>query len=1127
MKKPLNEVVSYSNKYSSLNLKMKFSILFFIITLIRVQADSGYAQNTKISLNADNITVLEVIDRIESNTEFKFFYSNEELELDRKISIHVKNKNIKEVINLMFGKGKVSFKIIDRHIVISKINKNSLDEIRTGLLLKKAESTIQQIEIEGIVTDLSGVPLAGANIIEKGTSNGSQTDFDGNFKLSVTNTNAILVISYIGFATQEISIDGKTNFEIVLKEDTAKLDEIVVTALGISREKKALGYAVQEVQGEIFEKTKELDLNNSLNGRVSGVFISQGRSNLGTSNARVVIRGESSIGGNNNPLYIVDGFPASYVNPNDIESLSVLKGPAATALYGSRAAAGVIVITTKSGKRSEVLSIEVASNVTISNPSVLPDYQTEYGQGLGGVYNPSISLSWGPAFTEPAIQQLWGGNEWRAYPNAIKEAYNTGVTLNNNVALSGGNEKSDFRLSYTNVDQTGMIPNTKFNEHTIDLNTSRNFTDKFSVRAGVKYRLSNTPNNGSFDPRFIPLNVNPDALKNYLDENGNQVLYRQQVDNPYFTLNEDQNITKNKNLFLSLDLNYKFNDFLNLQVRSAAGINDGKNEYRGAFGHAGVNRQFGSYRFNKYSSSESNTDFLLTYKKDFNAFSVKTSVGANHLQTNRENISVQVNQLLTEGSYTVSNYRQLPITRSSVGPKKIVNSLYAYANLGYKNLAYLDLTIRNDWSSSLPKANNSFSYPSASLSLLAHNMLDLPKTFNFWKIRANYAQVGNDTDPGRLQMLYFFTQGTGGVAGIDEENTFPELNLKPELSTAYEFGTEFKFFNNRLNLDFTYYNSVTENQIWRVPLSEVSGYNFAIKNVGKVESKGFEVSLGATLIKSDSFTWRSNINWSSDRSVVQELDPNNPELEFTQQVASNTFIIDRVNQRRGQIYSKTARRFVYDPQIHNSSLQQYNGMMYHDSAKDLPRVAELSVIGNVNPDWIAGWENNFTYKGWSLGALVTSVYGNSFYAGFEKDFVGDGFDPITAGDRSSVLPDGIWDSPTGIRPFAPGDEITADQYYGDYLTDGEINDIWVRDGSYVKIKEVSLSYSLPSKLLSNLFIKEARFTLLGRNLYTFSDVKYIDPEIFVNNGGLTTAGISVPNTLPLARTWAFNINLRF
>ena len=1112
----------FGNSFRKLLFIMRLSVILILCCLFQVSA-STYSQNTKLNIKLEDVSIKKLFADIKRQSEFTFVYNVDDIDKLGNISCDFTGSTVEEILNHYLKDSDMTYTVKDKVIIIvpnEKVERNSGNPV---------EQVQKKKTITGKVTDEKGEPLPGVSIIIKGTTVGITTDIDGNYSLEIPDNAEVLVFSFVGMKTQEVLIGEKTSIEVIMEEDAIGVDEVVVTALGITREKKALGYAVQEVQGEIFERSKELDLNNSLNGRVSGVFISQGRSNVGSSNSRIVIRGESSISGNNSPLYIVDGFPASFVNPNDIESMSVLKGPAATALYGSRAAAGVIVITTKTGKKAKGFAIEVNASVTIADPAVLPDYQTDYGQGIGGVYNSAVEDSWGPKFDGTSVEQIWGGNEWKAYPNNVKDFYNTGVTYNNNIALSGGDEKSDFRLSYTDVRQKGMIPNTEYKEHNIDLNTSRKLSDKFIVIANAKFRLGNIPNNSSYDPRTMPINVSNDALRDYWnDDTDSQIIWRTNTDNPYFSLYEDDISNVSQHVFGNISLSYDFTKSINLTVRSAARFTNGKDEYKRAFGHlgnsGGVDNKYGSYVFNKYTSSETNTDFLLSYDKDFEDFSVKVSGGGNSMSTVGEALNATNQQLLTPGSYTMANHRRYPIVGSYVGPKKMINSLYAFANLGYKDMAYLDLTARNDWSSALPKENNSYFYPSATLSTLMHNIIDLPKVISFWKLRANYAMVGNDTGAGKLQMYYYYTVGTDGQAGIAEASTYPELNLKPELTAAYEFGSEINFFKNRVKLDFTYYHAITKNQIWSVQLSDVSGYTNAIKNAGEVKNRGFEITFGGTPIKTNNFAWNSTLNWSSDRSYVLELDPENPDLKYTQRVATNTFTIDQVGERRGQIYSKTARRFKYDPEIHDPGLAKYNGQLYHDGAKDLPRVTDLKIIGNVNPDWIAGWENSFSYKNFTLNALIVGVYGNSFYAGFEKQMMRLGLDPITGGNRDAVLPEGVWDSPDGIRPFQPGDEIGAAEYYGDYLVDGEINDIWVKDGSYVKLKELSLTYNLPAKLLQNTFFSEAGFTLVGRNLYTMSDVKYVDPEIFTGS----TPGISTEtNGVPLPRTWALNINLKF
>lgn len=1112
-----------SGSAGNLLKKMKLLFAFFFAGLLGVSA-STYSQQTKLSMKLDEATVKEAFKQIESKSEFVLFYNEDIVNVNRKVSIDVTDQNVENILTELFNGTDNTFKIYDRQIVISSLKIEGLPQ-----KIKSEVEQPQKKSISGKVTDEKGQTLPGASVVVKGTTIGIVTDSDGNYTLAGVPGNAVLQFSFVGMKTQEIVMAGKTSINVTLAEESLGIEEVVATALGITREKKALGYAVQEVKGEVFEKSKELDINNSLNGRVAGVFVSQGRENLGSANSRIVIRGETSISGNNTPLYIVDGFPSSFANPNDIESLTVLKGPAATALYGSRASAGVIVITTKSGKKTKGVSIELNSSFSMDNPSVLPDYQAEYGQGLGNVYSSSQVNSWGPAFTGPTIQQLWGGNEWQAYKNNVKNFYETGNTYNNNIAISSSDEISDFRLSFNNVNQTGMIPNTKFNEQTIDLNTRRKLTDKLEVRANVKFKAVSTPNNSNVDPRLTPLNVNFDALKNYWNsDTKSQVIWLNNSDNPYFSLYEDKFSNKAAQIVGNLSFSYDFTKELNLTLRGAGSMLNGKDQQERAFGHlgtsaSGVENKYGSFYLNKYSSSETNADFLLSYKKNIQDLSLKFSVGGNNMVTQGEYLNSLNEQLLVPSSYTMANHRRYPIVNSYLGPKKIINSLYSFANIGYKDLVYVDLTARNDWSSALPTNNNSYFYPSATLCFLMNNIFKLPSSINLWKLRTNYAMVGNDTDPGRMQMFYNFTTGTNGTAGISEENTYPELNLKPELTSAFELGSELSLLKNRLKLDFTYYNSITRNQIWAVQLSDVTGYTNAIKNAGKVKNWGFEVMVSGTPISVGKFSWNTSLNWSADRSSVLELDPANPDLKFTQQVAPFTYTIDQIGERRGQIYSRTARHFVYDPAVHDPSLAQYNGALYYDQAKDLPRVSELSVIGNVNPDWIAGWENTFKYKNWSLSALIIGVYGNSYYAGFEKKMMALGLDPITGGDRTKVLPTGVWDSPQGIRSFQPGDEIPSATYYGDYLVDGEINDIWVKNGTYYKLKEASLSYSLPSGVFKNSIIKGVTLTAVGRNLMSFSKVKYEDPEIFQGKA----PGISTGNNVPLPRTWSFSLNVKF
>ncbi len=1093
---------------------MKLTVFLTFCFIAQVFAEKGFSQDIRLTMEMKNESIENVLLKIENQSHYYFLYNKDLVDVGRRVDVRFNNLSIEDALNTLFVGTGVKYRIMNKQIALSP----------------DFSEQPQAKTVSGKVTDATGSPLPGVSVSVKGTTTGIVTDIDGKYSLSNVPANATLVYSFVGMKTQEISVGTQRVLDVALKEETIGISEVVVTALGITREKKGLGYAVQEVKGDVVTKSKELDVNNSLAGRVAGVFVSQGRENIGSSNARIVIRGESSISGNNAPLYIVDGFPASFADPNDIESMSVLKGPAATALYGSRASGGVIVITTKSGKKSKGINVEVNSTLTIANPEILPDYQTEYGQGLGGVYNSAKRESWGPKFGGSAVSQLWGANEWTCYKDNVKDFYQTGTTYNNNIAISSSDEKSDFRLSYTDVRQKGMVPNTEYNSQNIDLNTTRKLTDKLTVKTNVRFKLENTPNNSSYDPRLTPQNVNLKALKDdYWNENTNsQVIWLSQTDNPYFSLYEDEIGNKKTSLSGNLSFSYDFTKELNLTVRGSGTLKNGKDFEKMAVGHLGTDdngleKKYGSFRLDKYTSSETNCDFMLTYNKKLQDLSFKVSAGGNNMVAMRDGLKAWNEQLLVPSSYTMANHRVYPIVNSYLDPKKIINSLYAFANIGYKDLAYLDLTARNDWSSALPRNNNSYFYPSAALSVLMDKIVALPAAISLWKLRTNYAMVGNDTDAGKLQMLYEFTAGSNGTAGISEEETLPEMNLKPELTTAFEVGSELSLLNNRLKFDFTYYNATTKNQIWSVQLSDVTGYKYAIKNAGKVRNRGFEIMLGGTPVTTKDFTWNTTLNWSSDRSSVLELDPDNPDLKYTREVASYTYTMDQVGQRRGEIYSRTARRFHYDATKHDASLAAYDGALYYDAAKDLPRVSDISIIGNVNPDWIAGWENTFTYKNWTLSALIVGVYGNSYYAGFEKEMMGEGLDPVTGGDRSKVLPVGVFDSSTGIRPFQAGDEISAELYYGDYLVDGQINDIWVKDGSYAKLKEASISYNLPSKLLKKTFFSGATLSITGRNLLTISKAKYEDPEIYKDK----TPGISSKDNVPMPRTWTFSLSVKF
>lgn len=1133
----LRNLMKYSELTHLIRIMRTIFFLIFVFVFQLVASDAD-AQKAKVNISKNILPLGELITEIEKQTDYLFVYSDAEINVSEQVKVNARNKPVDDVLEQAFNNGSIAYEYANNYISLRILSENEKQAIRQQ----------SQKRISGVIIDTDGETIIGANVIEKGTTNGVITDLDGKFSLLV-NDNAILQISYIGYLTQEVEVGNRNVINVTLETNTLIIDEVVVTALGLQREKKALGYAVQEVGGGDIAKSKELDVINALAGRVSGVHITQGGGGVGSNNSRIVIRGENSIAGKNEPLYIIDGVPGSSddVSSDDIESLSVLKGPAASALYGSRALSGVVVITTKTGKGKTGLNVEVNSSAMFQNPLVLPSYQSDYGQGVGGVYRNTTDQSWGAKL-----------NAGEGNSNNAKNFYETGHVLTNNASVTKTDDKSSFRLSYTNVTQKGIVPNTDYNSNRFDFSASRDLFKGFTVNGNVKFTKNNSDNgydkiktrnsnhNKTVDPRLWPTSLDLNDLKDYwITEGEQQKIWSANNDNPYFTLYENTNPMESERWFSNFSFSYDFLKHFSLMGRVSYISESGNQEWYTRVGSEGWEdgreRKYGGYETKMWRNKELNTDFLLSYNNNFfdDVLSFKASAGGNHTYQSYSNYIEGMNYMLGDVPvYTLGNYRTNTRVTNNYGPNKIVNSLYAFVNLGYKNRLYLDLTARNDWSSALPSNNNSYFYPSASLSALVTEFFELPKVISFWKVRGSFAMVGNDTDAGQLQPDYSFTEGSGGVAGIEEGGIKREYNLKPELASSFEIGTDIRFFNNRLNLDVNYYKTTTRNQIWNVAVSEISGYSSAMKNAGKVSSHGLEVSLQATPVMTKDFTWSTTVNWSFDRSKIVELDPENPDLVFTTKIAGTDglYTYDKAGQRRGSLYSRYSKKFEYDPSIHSADLAAYNGAILHDPGKKIQRSDDLAVLGNYNPDWIGSWYNSFQYKDFNLSFLLFTNYGNSFYTGFEKALYSRGLatETGTARNNGGVLPIGhLWqvvaDDPSSIRPFQAGDEIDSETYYKEHIGDGENNDYWIRDGSFLKLKELTFTYNLPKRLLSRTFINSASISLVGRNLAVWSKVKYVDPEGYSSDEsensvpGTSTLSSGIPST----RNIGFSVNIKF
>lgn len=1081
-----------------------------------------------------------------------------------------------------------------------------------------AQSISAQTVLSGTVKSVNGDPLIGASVTEKNATGGTITDLEGQFSLTTRNVNAIIIVTYVGYKTVTLSLDGRNSVEIMMEEDAVGLNEVTITALGVKREKKALGYAVQDVKGDDLTKARETNLLNSLAGKVAGVTVVGNPSGIGGS-ARISIRGERSLNINNNqPLFVIDGVPitnqfngssgrsfqeadygngAGMVNPDDIETMTVLKGPSATALYGSRAANGAIVIKTKTGAKNKGLGITVNSTIAFEDPLRLPEYQNVYGQGLNGEFNfvdgnggglrDGVDESWGPAMNGQALAQYDSptANGFRAgdvgnlytiigpvsladqlakrgainptpfvaQPDNIKNFFETGAAYTNNIAIAGSNDKSDFRVSFTSLNQTGIVPNTDLNRYTTAFNGGYNLTDKFSVRMNVNI-LNNTSGNrpnlsyGTENIMYLfncwfPRNTSIEGSRDYwqagrvgLNQFGFNYNYH---DNPYFNVYENTNSQDLNRVFGNLSLQYQFTPALKLMLRSGTDINNELRTRRRAYSTQRF--KLGSYREEKIFSEERNSDFLLAYSPQLDGdFSYSVSLGGNRLDQRFNLSDVSAPELAVPGIYSLNNSK-VALQSFAFNSKKRINSLYSFANLGFRNMLFLDLSLRNDWSSSLPVNNNSYLYYSASSSFVFSEWLKLDEAvFSYGKLRLGYAQVGNDTDPYQLVASYAAQTAANGLPTFEESGALPNADLKPEISSSIELGTELKFFYNRIGLDLTVYNSDSRNQILPIQLSNTTGYNTRIINAGLIQNRGIEAMLHINPVKNaGGFNWDIDVNWSANRSSVKELytDPVSGQ-EITSYVMASRYIAveARVGERMGDMYGIGYVRVSDDPanKYFDPTGQYVGQIVYSSNGKPIPTTERIK-LGNYNPDWLAGIRNTFTYKGLSLSVLFDTRQGGKMYShtqtvGREGGIIietlegrADGYDLTKPGN--GVVGEGVVLGADG--KFSPNTvKLSAREWHTTYTLGRRLVEGVMYDASFTKLREVQLSYTIPNKLIAKSGVRDITLSLVGRNLMLWSEVPHVDPETASTAGGTIIPGVESV-AIPSTKSYGINVGLKF
>lgn len=1039
----------------------------------------------------------------------------------------------------------------------------------------------------GKITDPNGEPIPGASILIKGTDSGTISDYNGDFKINAIE-GAELIVSFVGYESKQLTIKSGEPLEIQLSEKPSQLDEVVVTALGMERQTKDLGYPVQRLNPDDLVEAKTPNFIDNLAGKLAGVTISQGATGVG-STSKIVIRGEASFT-NNNPLFVVDGTPINNntnlnftdaaaagfqevdfgnggmeLNADDIASLSVLKGPGAAALYGTRASNGVIIVTTKDGSRSRGLGVSFNSSLYVEQAFKLPKFQNEYGQGNSGEFafvdgngggtNDLLSYSWGPKFSEAGLipqfnspvtlpdgsvvraadLALYDGLEitptaFQAYPDNLKNFYETGITTINNLSIGSGFSRGSYRFSVSDMQSESIIPGVNLDRKNVSARLNFKPVDRFQINTSLNYvnsQSDNRPSNGygsenvnyslvAWGPRSLDIA----ALKDYWQpglENEEQFTFNYAYfDNPYFILKENRNSFDRDRLFGNVRAQYQFTDQLSLAVRTGM---DYSNEDRQFRRHFSSNRfKQGAYAEQGVEFREINSDVLLNYNERFGAISLDVSLGANRMDQTFSSIQSQVLTLAVPGVFNLSNGAS-PIEIFQNTFRKRINSAYGLAKIGFRDLVFVEVTGRNDWSSSLP--DPSFFYPSVAATYILSNQFMLPRQISFAKLRASWAQVGNDTNPYQTASTYTPSTPVGSLPTFTDASTIANANLLPEQTTAIELGTDIRFFDDRLSFDVTYYNALTENQIISLPISITSGYNEEVINGGEVRSQGVEAIVSAVPVFRNNITWRTQINFSRNVTTVETLPDNAGRITL-----AYSSVYDNPNQA---VYYQVEEGGRIGDMYGTGYLKNENGDFIINSNGQYTVNNDLQLLGNYNPDFIVGWNNELSYKNWNAsflfdwrqgGVLVSRTLALAGVAGQLEETA---FRP-----ESGIVAEGVVNTGTAENPiWTPNTiAINPETYYRQYYDrNHEENNTY--NASYVKLRQLAIGYSF-DRFGGDFFSQDVQLSisLIGRNLFALSEIPHFDPEQLAVQGNQFVSGVE-DMSYATTRSYGIKIGLNF
>ena len=1098
--------------------------------------------NREISLRAKKTSLKEVLSQIERGAGVQFAYCTDCIDLNEQVSLDVKKEHLAVALNKLFVPLDMNYRVVNNQILISKNQSQAADQDGASKMDMAADQNVR-----GKVTDDQGAGLPGVSILVKGTQQGTTTDAEGNFTINVPGASSVLVFSFVGYKPQEVTVGNSSNLAIKLEVDTKSLNEVVVTALGIKKDVKAVGYSVSKVDGAAFTKTRETNVAASLAGKVAGVNVSG--SSAGPAGAtRITIRGNTSIAKDNAPLFIINGIPMdnskfgksngdnpdwgdnlSSINPDDIEDMTVLKGAAASALYGFRAKNGVIIITTKSGKGNKGVGIEFNTNNTWEIPFFLWEIQKEYGQGYNGVKPSGVGIAaahgqnhWGAKYDGSMVVQLDGVERPYSYvkDQVLKDFYGVGHTSSNNVAFTGGGDKGNFRLSVTDMRNQGIVPNAKMRRDNISLSINQNATKNISISGNVDYINENVDN------RYVLESNNANSVGTILFVNSNMptsalspgydpVTFEEKVlgtdrgaTNPYYALNRITNNSQKDRFIAAINARWNITDWLYLQGKVGQDLYSLK--FNKTVPQGTGYRPNGQIDQNDRVFYERNYEGMLGLNKALNSdLNLTVNLGGNMLSQHYDLTSITGSGFITPGLSVLNNTSVRTVSTTTFDKK--VNSLFGTAELSYRNYLYFNVTGRNDWFSTLnPKTNNYF-YPSVSLSYVLSDAFELPKDITFAKLRGSYASVGGDTDPYQLYLTYGVLPYSyeGKPLGTINQSQIPNQNLRPLSVNELEFGLDLRMFNNKVGLDFAIYNRETTNDITNQSLTSVTGYSSAVVTVGSLRNRGVEALFTVRPITKNKFSWDISLNAAYNKSKILKISDTQKELLMA--TSTKAFLKQIEGEEYSQIVGRTIKRDAQGRDVMD--------------AKGLPIVpTDVKAFGSGIQRWTTGITNTFTYKDVTLSAQVDGKFGGLIYSNtnYNLEHRGMSYRSLLGRENGVILP--------GVNEAGEENKVL--------VTAAQVNnrDIIVRrrdalddylyNASFIKLRYVSLTYNLPRSLYEKIgFIKGASVSAVGRNLaILLKHTPGIDPETNLSAGN--DQGIE-STQLPPTRSIGFNVNLKF